>query len=259
MKNVKLDIQRFGHTNSTTNYGYPQFVGTDKPGWLTDINGAFNDIDEDIKTAQTSADSAQASATIADGKAVQAQSDATTALNSAGTANTNIGTMANLTTSDKSSIVGATNEINAKATQNTTDIAKLNLNTFESYETSDVIITGGNVSASYASLTVASNSDGSVGKVYGQIELDCSSLSSGTTVTVKLGTTNLNPTSDISIKCAGIMYYTRDNSVFSKDIYIKTNGDVEFTAYCYANGGTIRIILSPCLYFMKDFGDTPTP
>ena len=62
-----------GHTNSTANYGLPQFISTDKPAWLTDINGAFSDIDTAIDTAKDTADGA-----------AQDASDALTAATSAG-------------------------------------------------------------------------------------------------------------------------------------------------------------------------------
>lgn len=67
------------HTNSTTHYALPQFVPTDKPAWLTDINGAFSDIDTAIDTAQTKADDAYTNAGLAQG-------DATTALTNAAAA-----------------------------------------------------------------------------------------------------------------------------------------------------------------------------
>ena len=41
------------HSNSTTNYNLPQFVGTDTPGWLTDVNSAFADIDTQIHNRET--------------------------------------------------------------------------------------------------------------------------------------------------------------------------------------------------------------
>lgn len=44
------------HTNETLNYQLPQFVGSDKPAWLTDINGAFSDIDAAIYAAKSEAD-----------------------------------------------------------------------------------------------------------------------------------------------------------------------------------------------------------
>lgn len=33
------------HTNSTENYNLPQFIGTDIPDWLTDVNKGYSDID----------------------------------------------------------------------------------------------------------------------------------------------------------------------------------------------------------------------
>lgn len=62
------------HSNSTTNYNLPQFVSTDKPAWLTDVNSAYVDIDTGMHNAQTAADNAQ--------------SDATQALTTAGDAST---------------------------------------------------------------------------------------------------------------------------------------------------------------------------
>lgn len=37
------------HSNYTDNYNLPQFAPTDKPAWLTDINGAFEDIDDTMR------------------------------------------------------------------------------------------------------------------------------------------------------------------------------------------------------------------
>lgn len=42
------------HTNSTEHYSLPQFVGNDKPSWLTDINNAFEAIDTAIYAASQS-------------------------------------------------------------------------------------------------------------------------------------------------------------------------------------------------------------
>lgn len=51
------------HTNSTTNYALPQFITTDKPAWLTDINNAFLAIDTGMDAAKDAADNAQNDAT----------------------------------------------------------------------------------------------------------------------------------------------------------------------------------------------------
>lgn len=38
------------HTNATTNYQLPQFISTDVPGWMSDINGAMQSIDTGMHT-----------------------------------------------------------------------------------------------------------------------------------------------------------------------------------------------------------------
>ena len=61
-------------TNRTPNYNLPQFIGTDKPTWLGDVNGAMSNIDSAIKdnadsisTLTTEVDSASASIERIDG------------------------------------------------------------------------------------------------------------------------------------------------------------------------------------------------
>ena len=40
-------------TNETPNYGLPIFIGSDKPSWLTDWNGAMTEIDSLLKQIET--------------------------------------------------------------------------------------------------------------------------------------------------------------------------------------------------------------
>ena len=68
-----------GHTNSTTNYALPQFLTTDKPAWLTDINNAFLAIDTGMDAAKDAADNAQSDATQALTNAGNAATAAATA------------------------------------------------------------------------------------------------------------------------------------------------------------------------------------
>ena len=113
-------------TNSTVNYGLPQFLATDKPAWLTDFNGAMSDIDTAIKEAKTAGDNAQSTANTntaniqtLDGT-VTSQGTAIGSLQTAVAGNTGaINTINSLigngepTTTDKT-IIGAINEINSK-------------------------------------------------------------------------------------------------------------------------------------------------
>ena len=152
-----------GHTNSTANYNLPQFVGSDKPTWLGDVNGAMSAIDAAIATAASAAtdaasvatnaatvaagavttanaasetataastaastatatantaadtaNNAQSTAVLAKGTADNAATAAATADGKADAANSAIGDLADLDTTDKSSVVAAINEVVAE-------------------------------------------------------------------------------------------------------------------------------------------------
>lgn len=249
-------------TNHTTNYNLSQFVGADKPAWLADYNGDMGKIDTGIHNAQTTA-------TGADGKA-----DANA---------TNIGTLANLTTTAKTSLVAAVNEVDSNAdsayslasgaaqTANTADgkvnalASKFNFVSFNDYTAT---FTGnGTMHQTRKNLTVAKNADGSICKIYGQIQINNPSNISS----VKITGTGLAPTSDITIKCCGIVRYLTDgvgatadseDYINGCDLVIKTNGDVEILPVMnntYYSNGMITWIFHPVVIFVKDFGDTPTP
>ena len=122
-----------GHTNSTANLSLPQFIGTDKPTWLGDINGAFSDIDAYVGTNDAAVAAAASDASSAISQAATAVSTANTANTTAGNASTaannavgvannavaiagvvdaKVGLLADLTTTDRTSIVNAINEVN---------------------------------------------------------------------------------------------------------------------------------------------------
>ena len=249
-------------TNHTTNYNLSQFVGADKPAWLADYNGDMGKIDTGIHNAQTTA-------TGADGKA-----DTNAA---------NIGTLANLTTTDKTSLVAAINEVDSDAgsaynlasgaaqTANTADgkvdalAAKFNFVSFNDYVPT---FTGnGTLHTSRRTLTVAKNSDGSICKIYGDVQINNPSNLN----TIKISGTGLAPSSDITIKCCGIVRNltqgvgatpSSEDYLHGADLTIKTNGDVlllpDANSTYYANG-MVEWIFHPVVIFVKDFGDTPTP
>ena len=133
-------------TNKTANYNLSQYVGTDKPTYLSDYNTDMFNIDAQMKvnadnvataisgietatttantantnaqtaistanSASTTAGEASTTATNAQTTANSALATATTAQTTANTVNTNVGDLTNLDTTDKTSIVNAINEI----------------------------------------------------------------------------------------------------------------------------------------------------
>ena len=78
-----------GHTNQTTNLHLPQFIGSDKPTWLSDVNGAMLAIDTAYGTIEAQASSAATAAAGAVTTANAAQTAADSATSAAATAGTN--------------------------------------------------------------------------------------------------------------------------------------------------------------------------
>ena len=112
-------------TNSTTYYEFPVFVGSDKPAWLVDWNGAMNAIDSAIHEAKAEADanatsitSLQSDVTSLAGT-VNTQGSSITSLTQSltslqGTVNTITSLIGNgLPTTDDKTIIGAINELKA--------------------------------------------------------------------------------------------------------------------------------------------------
>ena len=237
-------------TNKTTHYELSQYVGSDKPTYLTDYNGDMLAIDTGIHNAQTKADSAYSAAGEADTKAGNAQTTANTAVTNAGTANTNIGTMANLNTTEKSTLVGAINEVN-------TNLKDFNLTIYESFDDNDFTISN-NATLSWADIKMARNSSNSLFKLYGSIQIVIGSTG-GVTLTFN---SNLRPTEQYQIQNIGVWAWSAASNpsytmLDSVSATVKTNGDIEIGIYAPVTGDA-RLQFLPCLYFNKSFGDTPS-
>lgn len=258
-------------TNHTTNYNLPQWVGSDKPAWLGDMNPAFSAIDTAIKANETAA--------------ATAGTDATAAKN-------NIGTMANLETTEKGTLVGAVNEVNTKAgtaqqTANTavgnaqtvataleTFMRKFNFTTFTDGDTSQMSPVGVVVN----NMTLAQNSDGSIFKVYGNLQVNPSASVAKKAIPGMSGYygVDLNlqlagaPTEAYIIKAGGVVLGTRNDTIatygsIGTDLAVGTDGKVymfpnTFSAnVSFDNTSAVRCWAFPCVYFNTSFGDTPTP
>lgn len=269
-------------TNQTSNYDLPLFIGTDKPSWLGDFNGAMNAIDTAIKgraddisslttrmtatetvantassnastaltnasNAGTAASAAQTTADTANTAANAAQSTANTALSNASTAQTTADT-ANSTAQSALAL----------GNSNAADIAKFNLSVFET--PTNAATDKGSIQVGTNTLQVAKNSDGSLAKIYGGIAVQGVVTAEYTPVTVSF-TTTLRPTQAITIANCGMYRVTNNQggqSLGPISMTIDTSGNVTLTSVNYfADTTQLYFILFPCLYWVKDFGDVP--
>ena len=116
-------------TNKTTHYELSQYVGSDKPTYLVDYNGDMSKIDTGIYDADAKASlNATAIGTLSN-LTTTAKSDLVSAINEVDGDLSGIGDLTTLTTSAKSNCVAAINEIDADVglLSNLTTTAKTNV------------------------------------------------------------------------------------------------------------------------------------
>lgn len=108
-------------TNHTTNYNLPQFIGTDVPTWLSDVNGAMSAIDSAIKQAKDSGDQGQTDA-------ASVASDLATTNQQLAAANVNISSLQGAVATNTSNIATNTAKIGSGTleTDSTTLIGAIN-------------------------------------------------------------------------------------------------------------------------------------
>ena len=251
-------------TNHTTNYNLPQFVGSDKPAWLGDINPAMSAIDTAIHNASTTASQGVSDASTAQSRADSAYTKAENAETSASTAQTTANTAISNTSTNAGKI--ATLE------------AMFNFTNFTHITELPAGSTGG--WARGCDLTLAQNADGSLFKFYG-IYIPTNNTSGNVTVSkpqvagltgvygiaTGLYVTNA-PDEAYQVSCAGLYYsaatgsYIWNGNVWQTAIAVGTDGQI----YISVNGAQNESIAGnqlrfheyyPCVYFNTNFGDTP--
>lgn len=226
-------------TNETENYGLPQFVGSDKPSWLGDVNSAMGAIDSQMKTN-------------ADGI-------------------TSLGTDLGLT---DTKATNAFNTANTALTKATSLEGKFNLSNRQSKTAPELISVTGLTAT--GRLYLAQDETGSVFKFYNYIEL---ANNSGSYITINLtaipGTNGLYgikafnlaqaPEEAYTVLCAGMNYYSYPPSLAATDLggsyfVVGTDGGIYFNINDQASismpSGQVRhTTFSPCIYFNVNFGD----
>lgn len=219
-------------TNKTTNYNLSQYIGSDKPTYLSDYNSDMSKIDAQMKV------NADNVATAIQG-ATDASSLATTANSTATTANTNANTA-----------------IANNATTNTNlnnFMLKFNLDTHKNWQTNDVTVSGISFTAVEAiDLYLATNSDGSIFKFYGQISATANGQGF---CEIVCNNTGIAVDTPYTIFPCGTISNSTGNPARFTQIYVENN---KITLQWWnESSGPLKAIIMPCLYFNGDFGDDP--
>lgn len=252
-----------GATNTTTNYNLPIFIETDKPAWLVDFNGAMRSIDAQMKINADAIATKSPILTFNDTADIDftKSGDIITANLSSGVAGTVSRALVKPITAPSSpQIVGIdTNGIQENMTignglQYSSGVLNgidLNLNVRHRFtQASDFRhIDGGYSQFTVHDFAIVTNTDRTIGKVYGYFSFRPTAYSY---INVYTGVYVQNT--------SGVLYKIRPagiNSVSGNltEINIGADGEVVLT-FLGASASTTDIILYwPCIYFFEDFGD----
>lgn len=227
------------HTNTTANYNLPQFVGTDKPSWLTDVNGAMTSIDTQMKA------NADANTTTA-GDLTTLAGRVTTAEQNITTQGSTLQTVSNVASSASTK---ATNALNvANTISDFIDVKRYNALTGT--------ITTGSATITQNAFYEAVNEDGSYGKFYGTMLLIPTSAN-GCTITIP---SSFRPQTTTNID--GLLLFedfTSGNAFNFITPAFNANGDIVITLSSAFYNHNIRLLAFGVPLYMKDFGDIVNP
>lgn len=137
----------------------------------------------------------------------------------------------------------------------------LNINNFENYDSTQITYSYNDVTLPTSNrLTVATNTDGSLAKIYGYIFVNNTNNVEHLDGYVSIQS-SLRPSEDIVINSLGMRFSYKEGYVmqggYTCDVTIKTTGEIRLSLPVASDWIQAYAVISPCLLFIKNFGDTP--
>lgn len=252
-------------TNHTANYNLPQFVGSDKPTWLGDVNQAMSTIDGQMKTNANNITSASGEISELETRVETAEGT----VSSLSTAVTTVQNQANATDGEVNSLSTTVNNL----------VSKLSLGTATSANGADIISALGSGVTGSGTMYMSQSKDGSVFKFYGELRTAREASSTGSITLqaipgltgyygVPTGLTLASaPSEAYHIVGAGYGHYIDKSSasnvvrnVYGTNIAIGTNGQIyaltqNSATYSQSGASQARFWYPASLYFNTNFGD----
>lgn len=207
-------------TNSTPNYGLPQYIGTDVPSYLGDFNSAMLKIDNAIKGVDNKATSAESAVATANSNANQALENSETAQTTAETAQATAQSAQGTANTAKSSAEQANTTANsANSTANTAKSTADNLNTSIKNWVSQ------NIGVNNAEVMFNGN------KLLNFIGISCNvkngqGNSDGSNTVIGTLPEGFRPSENRTINGACIVYWSDSNSTLIRNLTIKPDGTI---------------------------------
>lgn len=251
-------------TNTTTNYSLPIFIETDKPAWLVDFNGAMRTIDATLKTNADAIATKSPILTFNDTNEIDftKTGDIVTAHLASGVSD-KVGRalVAPVAAPAAEQIVS----INTNGAQDVIEIGSGLFNDNGTLKAIDLNLNDTGVSSftslptgvtASAQMNYAFNADKSVGKLYG-VPTFKKSTSGDASYSIDTGIDVPAPSEYYAISPAGCCF---SGTAFLGGAYYEITTSGRLYLHCWVKGGNANtyVYLFPCIYFFKDFGDTPT-
>lgn len=253
-------------TNTTTNYGLPIFIETDKPAWLVDFNGAMRTIDATLKTNADAIATKSPILTFNDTNEIDftKTGDIVTAHLASGVSD-KVGRalVTPISAPAAEQLVGIDTSGSQEAvtlgnglTLYSGILSAIDLNLTDTGVSAVSIQTGeGTVNNS---LSYAFNSDRSIGKIYGNINVI--NGRQGYDYIINTGITVKPTGAAYTIGNVGIGFQGLNavKNILDPSLHVSATGEVtvRFTSRYVANDG-YYLRLFPCIYFFTNFGDEP--
>lgn len=233
-------------TNTTPNYGLPQYIPTDKPTYLGDFNKAMLDIDTNMKSIENKATSAESEIETANATANQAlenantaQTTATQAQTTADLAKTKADTATNTATGAQTTATQA--KTTATQAQNTANQNTTNINSIKTWNNYGNVLTAHTTGSSNDGLNVKYNSSLQLLNLWGYNHF--SPVIQANAQIGKLPESFPKPASDRKIANAGVLI-TGSGNQYPLELKIDTNGIIyNNTGYTmeYCNINTLLV------------------
>ena len=253
-------------TNHTTNYNLPVFVGTDKPAWLVDFNGAMNAIDAQMKVNADAIAAKEDALTFVDSETIDftRTGDNVTAELGGDAAGQLTRAVLKPAVAPSAPVVPViddnNNQINAEigpglALDASERLIAADLNLVDSGTITPSVPVALTMSGN--TMRYALNAAGTIGKIYGSFVV--TGTSAGQSYTFNF------PPSDVKVAATGAAY-TIANAGFVQigrdpiqrtgniNLSVSATGAVGFT-FTPEIAGRLVFRFYPCLYIFQDLGD----
>lgn len=250
-------------TNKTPNYDLPQFIATDKPTWLGDVNDAMSKIDAGMEANKSSGESTVGRVTALEATVSEHTDQIGTVTETANTAGATATAAQNAASA--ASALATTANSNANAITNSLTFNPANVVAKSATDHSVTVSPTGDIAINGGNLRCICSNDGSWLKIYGYLGGTIMHTNSSIATTIKFpGMVKFPPSEKYNVNSLGISVIDpvsggNTNTIINTvSVDVNTDGSVDLIIWATIQVRTgIFINIFPCMINNKSYGDVP--